>query len=85
MTAYTSVRARIDPQTKVHAETALRAMGLSMSDAIRLLLFRIAAEKRLPFAAQVPKARKKSATDALERGGGKRISKAGDLFKDLGI
>ena len=85
MTAYTSVRARIDPQTKARAEAALRAMGLSMSDAIRILLFRVAMEKRLPFTAPEPNALTKSAIKALERGAGKRLSKAGDLFKDFEI
>lgn len=54
MNADTVVRARIDRDTKTHATEALQAMGLSVSDAIRLLLLRVADEKRLPFAALVP-------------------------------
>ena len=46
----TVVRARIDSETKARAAEALQAMGLSVSDAIRLLLLRVADEKRLPFA-----------------------------------
>ena len=52
----TSVRVRIDTETKTRAAAALRAMGLSVSDAIRLLLVRVAEEKRLPFAVRVPNA-----------------------------
>jgi DNA-damage-inducible protein J len=51
----TVVRARIDSDTKERATAALEAMGLSVSDAIRLLMLRIAEEKRLPFTVQVPK------------------------------
>ena len=45
----TVVSARIDSGTKARASEALQEMGLSVSDAIRLLLFRVADEKRLPF------------------------------------
>lgn len=43
------VRARIDREIKEEASTVLSEMGLSVSDAIRLLLTRIAMDKRLPF------------------------------------
>ena len=54
MQTSTVVRARIDNETKTRATEALRAMGLSVSDAIRLLLVRVADEKQLPFAIRVP-------------------------------
>jgi DNA-damage-inducible protein J len=50
----TYVRARIDTDTKERAAEALEEMGLSLSDAIRLLMLRIAEERRLPFNVQVP-------------------------------
>ncbi|ALZ74763.1 type II toxin-antitoxin system RelB/DinJ family antitoxin [Rheinheimera sp. F8] len=43
------VRARIDGQIKETATVVLAEMGLSISDAIRMLLTRIAADKVLPF------------------------------------
>ena len=46
-TADTYVRARIDTNTKERATEALAAMGLSISDAIRLLMLRVAAGARL--------------------------------------
>jgi addiction module RelB/DinJ family antitoxin len=49
ITADTYVRARIDTVTKDRATEALAAMGLSVSDAIRLLMLRIADERRMPF------------------------------------
>ena len=48
MSSDTVVRARIDSDTKERATRALQAMGLSVSDAIRLLLLRVAEEQRLP-------------------------------------
>lgn len=43
------VRARIDGHIKDEASQVLAGMGLSVSDAIRMLLVRIAADKALPF------------------------------------
>lgn len=43
------VRARIDGHIKEEASNVLAEMGLSVSDAIRMLLTRIAADKALPF------------------------------------
>ena len=43
------VRVRIDERTKRQAAAALKRAGLTVSDAFRLLLVRVAAEKTLPF------------------------------------
>lgn len=43
------VRARIDGHIKKEATNVLAQMGLSVSDAIRMLLTRVAADKALPF------------------------------------
>ena len=49
----TVVRARIDSDTKKRAAEALQAMGLSVSDAIRLLLLRVANEQRFDTAEEL--------------------------------
>ncbi len=85
MASDTIVRARIDSITKAKATAALAAMGLSVSDAIRLLMLRIADEKRLPFEVKVPNATTLLAMQELEEGKGKPFSDAAALFKDLGI
>jgi DNA-damage-inducible protein J len=54
MTVNSVVRARIDEQTKNEAAAVLKAMGLSVSDAFRLMMVRIAKEKALPFEPLVP-------------------------------
>lgn len=78
------VRARIDAATKEQATEALAGMGLSVSDAIRLLLVRIAADKEFPFAVKTPNATRKAMAE-LEKGKGKRFASAEKLFKDLGV
>ena len=85
MSSDSVVRARIDSDTKARAIAALDAMGLSVSDAIRLLMFRIADEQRLPFSVQVPNAKTVKAMDELETGQGKRFNNEQDLFDDLGL
>ena len=85
MSTDTVVRARIDSDTKARATEALQAMGLSVSDAIRLLLLRVADEKRLPFAVQVPNTTTIKAMEELDKGKGKRFGSAEELFQDLGV
>ena len=58
--------------------------GAVRSDAIRLLLLRVADEKRLPFAVQVPNATTVKAMKQLDEGKGKRFSGAEELFEDIG-
>ena len=79
----TYVRARIHTPTKARAERALADMGLSVSDAIRLLMLRIADEQRLPFEVKVPNARTRKAMAQLEAGKGKRVRSIKALMADL--
>ena len=81
--ADTYVRARIDMATKNRASDALEAMGLSISDAIRMLMLRIADEKQLPFSVKVPNVKTKKAIAELEAGKGKRFKDSKELIKDL--
>jgi DNA-damage-inducible protein J len=62
------VRARIDESIKNEAAVVLAAMGLTISDAFRLLLVKIAKEKALPFAPLVPNAETIEAMKAARRG-----------------
>jgi DNA-damage-inducible protein J len=79
----TYVRARIDTRTKERAAGALEEMGLSISDAIRLLMLRVADERRLPFEVKVPNARSRKALAELEAGKGKTFKSVESLMKDL--
>ncbi len=82
-TTDTYVRARIDSGTKQRATDALEAMGLSVSDAIRLLMFRIAEEHRLPFEVREPNAISRKAMAELETGKGKKFKSIDALMDDL--
>jgi DNA-damage-inducible protein J len=79
MTADAIIRARIDSATKQKAIAALDAMGLSVSDAIRLLMLRIAEEKRLPFELKVPDGAPVLPSDR----GSRHLDSGEDLFRDL--
>jgi len=48
------VRARIDATIKEEAATVLATMGLTVSDAFRIMLTRVATEKALPFEPLIP-------------------------------
>ena len=62
------VRARIDGKVKAEAAAVLAAMGLTVSDAFRLLLTKIAKEKALPFEPLVPNQETIEAMKAVRRG-----------------
>jgi DNA-damage-inducible protein J len=79
----TYVRARIDTATKERAADALEAMGLSISDAIRLLMLRVADERRLPFEVKAPNRVTHKAIAELESGKGKRFRSVDVLMVDL--
>ncbi len=74
MAADTTVRARIDRETKARAAEALRARGLTMSEAIRRMLCAVADERDSPFDARVPNTATVEAIQELEGGGGERFA-----------
>lgn len=80
-TTDTYVRARIDTKTKKRATAALESMGLSVSDAIRLLLVRVAHDHKLPF--EVRGAETRKAIAELETGKGKKFRGVDALMDDL--
>ena len=75
----------MDRKTKQRAAKTLALMGISVSDAVRMLLVRVAAEEALPFEVKVPNATTVKAMRAADRGKGKRLNSADALFKDLRI
>jgi DNA-damage-inducible protein J len=82
----TMVHVRVDEQTKTEAAAALAAMGLSVSDAVRVFLRRIAVEKALPFPIRVPNAETQAAmaeADEIALRRNARFAGAEDLLSDL--
>lgn len=54
MAANALVQTRIDGKVKDEAAAVLSAMGLTVSDAVRLMLTRVAHDKALPFEPLIP-------------------------------
>lgn len=68
MSANAVVRARIDGHIKEEASAVLAAMGLTVSDAFRIMLTRVAHERALPFEPLVPNATTIAAMKEARRG-----------------
>ena len=83
MTTNAVVRARIDEHIKEEASIVLAAMGLTVSDAFRIMLTRVAREKALPFEPLVPNATTVKAMKEARRGGLKSFATVDDLMANL--
>jgi DNA-damage-inducible protein J len=83
MATNTVVRARIDERVKNEAAAVLAAMGLTVSDAFRLLLTKIAREKSLPFEPLVPNEATIEAMKAARRGEVVRVASPEALLTSL--
>jgi len=83
MPANSVVRARIDKRVKDEAAAVLAAVGLTVSDAFRLMMVRIANDKALPFEPLVPNAKTIAAMKAARRGELVTVGSAKDLLADL--
>ncbi|TVR57688.1 MAG: type II toxin-antitoxin system RelB/DinJ family antitoxin [Candidatus Competibacteraceae bacterium] len=83
MATTTMVHVRVDEAVKARAAAALAEMGLSVSDAVRMLLVRVAAEGALPFDVRAPNAETVAAIHELEAGRGVRFESADSLLADL--
>lgn len=83
MPTNTVVRARIDEHIKEEAATVLATMGLTVSDAFRIMLTRIAREKALPFEPLVPNAETIEAMKEARRGALPSFTSVDALMADL--
>ncbi|WP_397605178.1 type II toxin-antitoxin system RelB/DinJ family antitoxin [Sphingorhabdus sp.] len=83
MAAVDVVRARIETGLKREATAVLSAMGLSVSDAIRLMLVRVVSDKALPFDVRVPNAETQAAMRDIQEGKVKRFDSVDALMADL--
>ena len=77
------VRARIDERTKNEAAAVLACIGLTVSDAFRLLMVRVAKEKALPFEPLSPNAKTIRAMKEARRSKLKGFARVEDLMADL--
>jgi DNA-damage-inducible protein J len=82
----TMVHVRVDENIKAQATETLAAMGLSVSDAVRVFLIRVIAEQQMPFALKVPNAETRAAmaeANEIARMRRARFGTATELFDDL--
>jgi len=85
-TTTTMVHVRVDEEIKREAAETLEAMGLSISDAVRVLLKRVIADKKMPFEIKAPNAVTQAAiaeAETIMRSHRKRFSTASDLINDI--
>jgi DNA-damage-inducible protein J len=81
-----TLRARIDEDTKAKGDAVLDAIGLSVSDAIRLLYHRLIADQAFPLELKVPNAETRGAMaegDAILRARKARFESADELIASL--
>jgi len=83
MTANAVVRARIDENIKEKAAVVLAAIGLTTSDAFRLLMYRVATDGAMPFEPLIPNAETIAAMEAARRGEVVTVGSVAELFADL--
>ena len=87
MNAQTSMlHIRVDDDIKEQATQALAAMGLSMSDAVRLFLRRVVADQAFPLELKVPNAETQAAIEESRMMMAKRKARFADadaLLADL--
>ena len=77
------VRARVNEEIKEEATVVLSEIGLTLSDAFRMLVIRIAREKALPFEPLVPNAKTIEAIKAARSGNLITASSLDNLLTEL--
>jgi len=83
MAANAVVRARVNEQIKEEASVVLEAMGLTVSDAFRIMITRVAKEKALPFEPLIPNAKTIEAMKEARAGKLQSFNSIDDLMADL--
>lgn len=82
----TMLHVRVDDEIKTQASEALAAMGLSVSDAVRILLKRVVNDQAFPLELKVPNAQTRAAMEesrAMLEARTARFESVGDLLDDL--
>lgn len=86
MATTSMVHVRVDDQIKAQAKETLATMGLSVSDAVRVFLMRVVADKQMPFALKAPNEATRAAmveADEIARSHQARFTTADDLLNEL--
>jgi DNA-damage-inducible protein J len=82
----TMLHVRVDEETKAQASEALAAMGLSVSDAVRILLKRVVNDQAFPLELKVPNAPTRAAMEearAMAKDRAARFDSVDALIDDI--
>ncbi len=79
----TMVHVRLDDALKDQATHALERMGLTLSEAVRMFLTRVAADQAIPFDIKVPNATTRAAMEEARHMGPARFTDFAELERDL--
>lgn len=82
----TMLHVRVDDETKTQTSEGLAAMGLTVSDAVRILLKRVVTDQAFPLELKVPNAQTRAAMEearAMAKARTARFDSAGALIDDL--
>ena len=77
------IHTSVDADVERDAAAVLAEMGLTVADAVGLMLKRVAADRTLPFELLVPNAETAAAMQEARAGGLKRFDTVADLMADL--
>jgi DNA-damage-inducible protein J len=77
------IQARIDGEIKAQATAVLADMGLTVSDAVRILLTRVAKDKAIPLELLTPNAATLAAMEEAKEGNLPRVNSVKKLFEEL--
>ena len=81
-----SINVRVNEEVKYKAEKTLKKLGLSMSDAVSLLLNQINLKKGIPFDVRIPNTETRKVLDETDKGKNLlECQNVEDLFKQIGI
>lgn len=86
MSRSSMLHVRVDEEIKTQASEALSAMGLSVSDAVRILLKRVVNDQAFPLELKVPNAQTRAAMEearAMAKTRAARFDSADALIDDL--
>ncbi|AEI38647.1 type II toxin-antitoxin system RelB/DinJ family antitoxin [Zymomonas mobilis] len=83
MAANQLVQARINGQIKQEASAILESIGLTVSDAVRMMLTKVVQEKALPFEPLVPNKKTLAAMKDARAGKLKKFNSVQSLMDDL--
>ena len=86
MSKTATVRARIQPKLKEHAETIFHRLGMNATQAITLFYKQVELRDGLPFEVAIPSAVTKRTFDSTDEGRDLVVCEAAnDMFEKLGI